>query len=190
VHDLPPTRVMPPRRRVPLGLIAAIAVIFVVCVSVTAGVVGGMLRKAKQSAAAGPNVATTPTIGQSVRDGQFEFSVAAVSCGKATIDNGWLHATAKGRYCVVELTVRNIGDEARRFADGAQKAFGPGGVVYAADTGAGVVANGNGQGIWEVVNPGVSMSVKVVYDVPAGASLVSLELHDSGLSGGVTVRVG
>jgi hypothetical protein len=132
---------------------------------------------------------TVPGLGQAVRDGQFEFVVNGVSCGHATVDNGWLHATAKGQYCVVDLSVRNIGSQDRRFADGAQIGFGPQGQRYAADTGAGVVANGNGDAIWNVVNPGVSLRVKVVYDMPVGGTIAQLVLHDSPFSGGVTVQV-
>jgi Domain of unknown function (DUF4352) len=130
-----------------------------------------------------------PGLGQPVRDGQFEFVVRSVSCGQATLDNGWLHAQAKGQYCVVELTVTNIGTDARNFGDGLQRATGPAGERYAADTGAGVVANGGGQAIWDVINPGISVTAKIVYDIPPGAAITALELHDGALSRGVTVTL-
>jgi hypothetical protein len=90
---------------------------------------------------------------------------------------------------VVDLSVRNIGTQPRQFADGAQQAIGAQGQQYAADTGAGVVANGNGNAVWDVINPGVALDVKVVYDVPVGAMLDQLVLHDSALSHGVKVTV-
>ena len=50
-----------------------------------------------------------------------------------------------------------------------------------------MVANGNGDAIWNVVNPGNAITAKVVYDLPAGATLATIELHDSGFSRGVKV---
>jgi hypothetical protein len=86
------------------------------------------------------------------------------------------------------MTVRDVGNVAERFADGLQQGIGAQGQHYDADTGAGVVANGNGDAIWNVVNPGVSLSVKVVYDIPVGARITALVLHDAPMSWGVTVR--
>ena len=37
--------------------------------------------------------------------------------------------------------------------------------------------------------PGNAITAKVVYDLPAGATIAVLELHDSGFSRGVKVRV-
>lgn len=156
------------------------------CVAgVTASLVGDALREAQ----AGQTEAPAPGIGDPVRDGQFEFVVSAVTCGRTEIVNGILRARAQGQYCVVELSVRNIGRDARQFADGNQRAFGPGGQRYAADTGAGVVANGDGTAVWNVVNPGNAVAAKVVYDIPPGAELSIVELHDSAFSDGARVSL-
>ena len=133
------------------------------------------------------DAAAEPGLNQAVRDGKFEFVVRSISCGHESLANGWLRAQAQGQYCVIEMSVANIGTEAQRFADGLQKAYGPEGNLYAADTGAGVVANGNGDAIWNVVNPGNTLTVKVVFDIPPSASINRIELHDSPLSHGVTV---
>ena len=163
-----------------VGVVTAVCVVASVARLVTAGALDQQ-----------PVADSQPRLGQAVRDGQFEFVVHTVTCGQSTLDNGiLLHATAKGQFCVVDLSVRNIGTQARQFADGAQQAFGTQGQQYAADTGAGVVANGNGDAVWDVVNPGVALDVKVVFDVPVGATIVRLALHDSGFSHGVTVHVG
>jgi len=182
----PPTLVAPvaPRRRGRMIWLVVGLVALGCCVAgVTAQLVGQALREAETAA-------PTPGIGDPVRDGQFEFVVSAVTCGQAELVNGILRARAQGQYCVVEMSVRNIGRAPRQFADGLQKAFGPGGEQYAADTGAGVVANGDGIAVWNVVNPGNSVAAKVVYDIPTTASLSTVELHDSALSGGVRVSVG
>ena len=111
------------------------------------------------------------------------------SCGHTSVTTGWLHAEPKGQFCVAELRVTNVDTRPQRFADGNQRAFGPDRRQYAADTGAGVVANGNGDAIWNVVNPGNSLTAKVVYDIAPTATIETLELHDSAFSRGVTVRV-
>ena len=163
----------------------------------TATIVGNALRQSPSAPPASSSrvdpvpadAAVEPGLNEAVRDGKFEFVVTSMSCDHQSIVNGWLRAEPQGRFCVIELTVANIGSEAQRFADGNQKAYGPEGHLYAADTGAGVVANGNGEAIWNVVNPGNSITAKVVYDLPPGATITVLELHDSGLSRGVKVRV-
>ena len=137
----------------------------------------------------GKNVAAVGKIGTAVRDGKFEFVVTAVTCGHVEIVNGLLRAQPQGRFCIVDMTVANIGTEPRHFADGNQRAYGPDGNQYAADTGAGVVANGNGQAWWNVINPGNSVAAKVVFDLPPTGTISTLELHDSGFSGGVRVAV-
>jgi hypothetical protein len=169
------------------AFVAGLVVLGCCVAGVTAALVGDALRKAREAQSTAP---PAPGIGDPVRDGQFEFVVESATCGQAEIVNGILRATAQGQYCVVQLSVTNIGRAPRQFADGLQKAFGPGGQQYAADTGAGVVANGDGIAVWNVVNPGNSIEAKVVYDIPPAASLSIVELHDSALSGGVRVGLG
>lgn len=198
MYDLTATQPTPPRRRTGRTVLIVVAVVVAVCciAGVTATLLGGALAEEGRAgndaligAAGDGSAPDLPGLNQPVRDGQFEFVVRSASCGKTTLDNGWLHAQAKGQFCVITMTVTNIGREARRFADGIQLAVGPKGEHYAADTGAGVVANGDGGAVWEVVNPGISIEVKVVYDIPVGATISLLVLHDAGLSGGVQVTV-
>jgi hypothetical protein len=177
------TQPRPPRRHGLRTTLIVVGVLVAVCLVAS---VGRLVTAAPHAPAA-----SQPGVEQPVRDGQFEFVVHSVTCGRSTLDNGiLLHATAKGQFCVVDLSVRNIGTQARQFADGAQQAIGAQGQQYAADTGAGVVANGNGNAVWDAVNPGIALDVKVVFDVPLGATIVRMVLHDSALSHGVTVQVG
>jgi hypothetical protein len=182
-----PALVAPPRRRWgrTVWFIAGLVVLGCCVAGVTASVVGQALEDAAADRANQP----APTIGAAVHDGKFEFVVTAVSCGHGELVNGILRAQAQGQFCVVDLTVTNVGDEARTFADGVQKAFGPDGDQYSADTHAGVVANGSGAAIWNVINPGNTVAAKVVFDIPAGSTIAAVELHDSLLSGGVRVGV-
>jgi hypothetical protein len=168
-----------------IALVAGLVVLGCCVAGTTATVVGGMLGRGGAAATSPP----APGLGDAVRDGQFEFVVSDVSCGHSDIVNGLLRATPQGQYCIVAMSVRNTGRDARQFADGNQRAYSPDGDRYAADTGAGVVANGSGVAYWNVVNPGNSIEAKVVFDIPKGQRIATLELHDSLLSGGVRVRV-
>jgi hypothetical protein len=196
------TATLPVRRRHRPGRIALIVVGTVVGVCCISSGTAALVRNAMTASAHNTRAdnrspetevqgaaPARPGLGEPVRDGQFEFVVRSFSCGQPTIDNGWLHAQAKGQFCVAELTVTNIGTEPRNFGDGLQRATGSSGERYAADTGAGVVANGNGQAVWDVINPGISVTAKIVYDVPPGATITALELHDGALSRGVTVSL-
>lgn len=173
----------PPGRRP--ARTAAFVVGLVVLGCCAAGVIGAVVGKALRDA--GETASSMPGIGDAVRDGQFEFVVSSVGCGRGEIVNGILRARAQGQFCVVELSVRNVGDEGRQFTDGWQQAFDPAGARYSADTRAGIVANGDGAAVWNVVNPGNSIRALVVYDIPPTATLSTVELHDSAFSGGVRV---
>lgn len=187
-----PTLVLPPppRRRWRTALFVAGLSVMGCCVAgVTATVVRSALDSAGGSGGAGAAAAEPAGFDDPVRDGQFEFVVSALACGDSELVNGILRAQAQGQFCVVELRVTNIGDEPRHFADGLQQAYSPDGDQYAADTHAGVVANGSGAAVWNVINPGNTVQAKVVFDIPANASIAAVELHDSALSGGVRVAV-
>lgn len=51
------------------------------------------------------------------------------------------------------------------------------------------MADESSQVLWEEINPGNTIKGKVYFDVPKGAKLASIELHDSFFSGGVKVRL-
>jgi hypothetical protein len=136
-----------------------------------------------------PEPAAEPGIGDPVRDGKFEFVVNKIECGRSEVGSGFFTETAQGQYCLVTMLVKNIGNEARTFHDGNQRAFDKDGRRFDADTGAGLAVNQDAEAFLTAINPGNQVTVVVVFDVPKGVDLVSLELHDSLFSGGVTVRL-
>jgi Domain of unknown function (DUF4352) len=194
-----PTLVMPPPRRRwgrTALFVAGLSLLGCCVAGTTASVVRSALQSQASSGGGAPGTGgdgvtapATPAIGDPVRDGKFEFIVSSLECGQGELVNGILRAQAQGQFCVVQVSVTNIGDEPRHFADGAQKAFSPDGDQYAADTGAGVVANGSGAAVWNVINPGNAVQAAIVFDIPTDATITALELHDSLLSGGVRVAV-
>ncbi|MFC4375073.1 DUF4352 domain-containing protein [Nocardia halotolerans] len=132
----------------------------------------------------GPAPAGTP-----VRDGKFEFTVMAVDPPvKVVGDNPYLQKTAQGEYILVHLTVANIGDRPQSYFASNQKLFDDRGREFENDTMAGINVN-DGTAMMSDINPGNSVQVVVVFDVPAGTVPASLELHDSAYSGGAEVAL-
>jgi len=148
---------------------------------------------ASRSATARPTPTPTPPrssgLNTPVRDGMFQFTVTQVSCGHDTVSTNVFHRTAHGQFCLVTLTVSNVGDEGRAFAEGFQKAVAADASTYAPDIAAGLIVNGSGAAVFSTLHPGNSVSGTLVFDIPKAASISRLVLHDSPFSNGVTVAV-
>ena len=133
--------------------------------------------------------ATTAKIGETARDGKFEFTVTAFKCGAKTLgDNEFLREEAQGQFCVMDVTVKNIGNEAQTFFTSEQKVKNAEGQEFSNDTSAEIAVAGGDAWVNEI-NPGNTAKGKVVFDVPADATIVSAELHDSSFSNGVEVSL-
>jgi hypothetical protein len=128
-----------------------------------------------------------PGLNDPVRDGKFEFTVTRVKCGATKVGSSLLGEKAQGQYCLITVRVKNIGKEAQAFADSAQKAYDAKKVEYSADSGAGIYVNSDNQVLFQDINPGNAVTGTLVFDVPKGTKLTSMELHDSVFSGGVRV---
>jgi hypothetical protein len=144
--------------------------------------------KAIESAEATPEpAAVVAGIGKPARDGNFEFTVKGVKCGVGKVGDQYVGKTAQGQFCLVTVAVKNVKTDPQMLSDSDQKAF-VGTASYAADTEAGLYANDNSNSVFlNNINPGNTVTGKVVFDIPKGAKLTKLELHDSALSGGVRV---
>jgi len=128
-------------------------------------------------------------IGQPARDGKFEFTVSKLECGISKIGDKYLNRTAQGQFCKVSVSVKNIGDEAKMFSDSNQFAFNAAGQKYEADSAAAIYLGQDSKSFLENINPGNGVNGVVIFDIPKDAKIVKLELHDSALSGGVTINV-
>jgi hypothetical protein len=124
---------------------------------------------------------------QATRDGTLEFRVRAVRCGVERVGDPPVSQDAIGRFCLVQLDVRNVGHEPATFSDALQTAYGPAGERYAPDSGAGLVANADQQIFLDDLNPGALVSVVLVYDIPPRSRIVRLRLHDTPGSRGALV---
>lgn len=114
----------------------------------------------------------------------------SVKCGVGSVGDDILGKSAQGQFCLVNLSVKNIGDEPQTMFDDNQKAIGSNGAQYSTDSEAGLYANGNNNQVWIAeINPGNQVTGTLVYDIPKNVELAKLELHDSAFSGGVEVNL-
>jgi hypothetical protein len=196
------TQQPPPPRRKLSGCLTALLI--VVGIFVVAGIIGALTgsgdNTAQQSTPA-TEPRPEPTAGKPAttargddlrepkRDGQFEFTVQSVKCGRRTVGSSGLTQTAQGQYCLVAVKVANVGDEARTFDSSSQYLFDSRGRKFETDD-ATLYLEDNGNAFLENINPGNSVNGTLVYDVPhTGFEAAKLELHDSAFSGGVDVAL-
>ncbi|GAB2934639.1 hypothetical protein GCM10027047_33850 [Rhodococcus aerolatus] len=136
---------------------------------------------------AAPAAEDAPGIGTPVRDGKFEFTVTAVEPPVPSVGDGPFSETAQGEYVVVRLDVTNVGDRQQLVDQSAQKLIDAQGRQLSPDTGATFAIDTDNA--FTEVNPGNSVQVALVYDVPVGTTPTTLELHDSAFSGGTEVSL-
>jgi Domain of unknown function (DUF4352) len=125
-------------------------------------------------------------IGREYRDGKFAFTVTRVKKGVHRVGDQYTGQTAQGQYVLVYVTVRNIGTEASTFDNSSQKLTDVQGRNFDTDTVA-TISMADANAFLKDINPGNGVNGILVYDVPRGTRLKSIDLHDSMFSGGVTV---
>lgn len=129
-------------------------------------------------------------IGEVARDGKFEFTVASMECGKASVGtNEYLTKQAQGQFCLVNVTVKNIGNEAQTFDSSSQYLYDAANSKFSADGTASLYANPQGSTFLNQINPGNSVTGILVFDLPKDKTPTTAELHDSSFSGGVKVSL-
>jgi hypothetical protein len=166
---------------------------------VVLGIVGAAMGDGKDADSAAtpektPAAANSPAkkkvtngIGREYRDGKFAFTVTKIKRGVRRVGGQYVGKTAQGQFVLVYVTVHNIGDEARTFDSGSQKLRDTRGREFSADTEATIALGDQSKAFLEDINPGNGVHGILVFDVPRGITLKSLDLHDSPFSGGVTV---
>lgn len=193
----------PPRRKRRLGLKITLGVIggfvaLIVLGSIAAALGGGGSTGTNAGSGAGAGASqgssggtTTHAagIGDSVRDGKFQFKVTKVTHAKR-IGGRYLGQKAQGEYTILHITVTNIGSEAQNLDDSAQFVYDAKGRKFSADSTADIYANGSSNSVFfNQINPGNTVRGKIAFDLPKGDTAVKAELHDSVFSGGVVVSL-
>ncbi|KHJ72138.1 MULTISPECIES: DUF4352 domain-containing protein [Rhodococcus] len=131
----------------------------------------------------------TATMNTRVRDGKFEFVVNGVETGISTLgDNPYLAKEAQGQFVIVTMTVSNISDQPKSLSPSDQKLVDEQGRTFGPDTSAALNLDSDVP-IWDQINPGNTVTMPVVFDMPVDAVPTAIELHDSMFSNGVTVSL-
>lgn len=120
-------------------------------------------------------------------DGQFTFEVSGFECGIGTAGEGIITTEARGTFCFLDLVVTNTGQEGRRFFSAAQRLLDDQERKLEPSVEATLLVNADEMN--EELNPGLSLEVTVVFDVDETSVIDRAMLHDSPLSGGVTVAL-
>jgi hypothetical protein len=125
-------------------------------------------------------------MGQEVRDGDFSFVVTGVQRMDAVVnpEHPDIEKVAQGEYVVVQMTVTNTSAEPQTYSGSFNTLF-DGSTVYKSDDEAWLYFGH----LPPRLNPGDSFDTAVVFDVPRGAEVQSVELHDGPTSTGVTVAL-
>jgi len=143
-----------------------------------------------------PAVPAQPKIGETVTSGNFAFRVNSVNCGETTIS--WVYggviryySTALGKFCRLNMTVQNIGDYKDSISIWDQYLYNSKGQQWSYDSGA--TSNAAkylyGSPLVESMNPGISITGDIIYDVPSDQSPATVVI-DGGLFGSTkTIRL-
>jgi hypothetical protein len=123
-------------------------------------------------------------VGQEVRDGNFSFVITGVERIDVVADPEFpeIQKAAQGEYVIVKMVVTNIGSEPQTFF-ASFNTRSDGTTVYQSDDEAWIYLGNT----LADLNPGDSVDTSVVFDVPIGTDVESIELHDGPFSDGVTV---
>ena len=93
--------------------------------------------------------------------------MTSVNCGKTQIGSSDFGVKAQGKFCLVSMKVKNIGDKPQTLFGDNQKLF-VGDAEYGANAEAGIYLD-DSQTFIEEINPGNSLTGIVVFDVPKNA---------------------
>lgn len=133
------------------------------------------------------NNAAAGQMNKSSVDGKFQFTVTGMQCGVDSVGPDGFGQKAQGEFCLVSVQVKNVGKSAEVFNDFSQRAYDAKGTEFSPDSGAGIYVNKDSSTFLESINPGNTVKGKLVFDVPKGAKLASVVLHESEFTAGVKV---
>lgn len=193
-----------PEKKSKKGLIIGVLVaIFALCgISIVATGGGDDSKTTTTTAAAGDTKQNAPTeeakdsdedktvgLNQPVRDGKFEFVVKKVQTGVSSVGESFMEQKAQGQFVVVTVTVKNIGNKSQGFSPSDQKLIDNEEREHESDATAAIALGGSDIPIWDEINPGNKVTVKLVFDIPKDAVPEAIELHDSMFSNGAKVSL-
>ncbi|CAM3709686.1 DUF4352 domain-containing protein [Tsukamurella ocularis] len=189
-YGTPPPPPAKKKRKWPWIVLAVIAFLVVVSVATGGGDKDEATAAGNTTAAAAKSDPKAAGLNTPVRDGKFEFVVTGVQTGLAEVgDNPYLAKKAQGQFVIVAMTVKNIGTKPQDFSPSSQKVKDAQGRSFESDSMAQIALGDSDVPVWDNINPGNTVQVKVVFDMPKDAAPATIELHDSMFSGGAKVSL-
>lgn len=141
------------------------------------------------SKASSEETEATYSVGQTFTVGDVEYTVNSVSTSQ-TVGDEFINKTAQGTYLLLNITVKNNGDDALSVSNDYFTLY-KGKTKYTSDSTASLYASDNTGFFLEEVNPGNALTSNVAFDIPQDAvSDSSLQLQvQTGLWGTQTALV-
>ncbi|MEP7192521.1 MAG: DUF4352 domain-containing protein [Actinomycetota bacterium] len=180
-------------RRKRFALPSAVGLVFLVLMLTTGGNDPGLFdrtRSATELNADFEDNIPAGSLGQSVRDGRFSFTVTSpASYGNTLTSRLGTVEKAQGAFVIIRVDVTNIGYQPLTLTATNQFAVSDDGQRFA--TSPAITAMAGAEAIFlEKINPGHTVKdAHMLFDVPPGTVITSLELHDSVSSAGVKVKL-
>lgn len=136
----------------------------------------------------------TPKLNEQANDGKLGFTVTNLKCGVNEIsqpDTPDYTDTTGAPYCAMGISVKGISNVSQSFDSSSQYIYDTSGKQYSVDDTATIAANKSSNNCMmnPTVNPGVTITCTLVYDVPANESISYGMYHDSAASNGVKVSL-
>ncbi len=122
------------------------------------------------------------------RDGSLAFTVNGLRCGETELGDWPVVRKAKGRFCLVDLSVTNAGKHTGWVFMGSQRLVDAAGKEYSADDWAWAYYPGSRR-FTSTIEPGATAEGTLVFDVPEQVRLTKLIVHDTPLSDGTSVSL-
>lgn len=186
-------------RRFPVPLLAAAAVVVMLPVLVWLAVGRSGTTSADTTAKVNPelvNTASESRVGQEVHNGPFSFTVTRMECVGQEVGTPPGTRVAQGRFCLLHLNLRNVGDQPASYsgagqlvADTSAKRYSPGVMDAGPPPPPLVTATGDKEITNIRLNPGSEAAGVLIFDMPVAAKPAEFEFHSGPRTIGVKVRL-
>jgi eukaryotic-like serine/threonine-protein kinase len=120
------------------------------------------------------------------RDGGLAFTLTAMHCGDTDVGDWPVRKHAKGRFCLLDMKVTNIGKHTGWVFMGSQRLVDDAGKEYPADEWAWVYYPGS-RAFTSTLDPDRTVTGTLVFDTPPDTHFTKLVVHDTPLSAGTAL---
>ncbi|AGL20866.1 DUF4352 domain-containing protein [Actinoplanes sp. N902-109] len=164
-----------------IGALIAVAVLFGAILVALVGVSARYLTV---------GLPTAGRMNEMLSDGELRFTVLGSRCGIDQVGTVELGQKPRGEFCLVRLSVLNIGAAHCLFEATRQHVFDRAGNAIPADGAASVYADAGSVALLRPLLPGRRVSGTLAFDVPKPAALTAIVLRASRVTPGVRVPLG